>query len=54
MAPNDWSVKKNPKHNTGVLADEEKLSDNHIKEMIDSGVFELGGHTLPSYLPNTL
>ena len=24
---NDWSVKKNPKHNTGVLADEEKLSD---------------------------
>ena len=51
---NDWSVKKNPKHNTGVLANEEKLSDDHIKEMLDSGVFELGGHTITHpYLPNT-
>ena len=50
---NDWSVKKNPKHNTGVLANEEKLSDDHIKEMLDSGVFELGGHTITHpYLPN--
>ena len=43
---NDWSVKKNPKHNTGALANEKKLSDNHINEMLDSGVFELGGHTI--------
>ena len=51
---NDWSVKKNPKHNTGVLANEEKLSDDHIKEMLDSGVFELGGHTITHpFLPNT-
>jgi len=51
---NDWSVKKNPKHNTGVLANEEKLSDDNIKEMLDSGVFELGGHTITHpYLPNT-
>ena len=51
---NDWSVKKNPKHNTGVLVDEKKLSDDHIKEMLDSGVFELGGHTITHpYLPNT-
>ena len=51
---NDWSVKKNPKHNTGVLAHEEKLSDDNIKEMINSGVFELGGHTITHpYLPNT-
>ena len=51
---NDWSVKKNPKHNSGVLANEEKLSDDHIKEMLDSGVFELGGHTITHpYLPNT-
>ena len=51
---NDWSVKKNPKHNTGVLANEEKLSDDHIKEMLDSGIFELGGHTITHpYLPNT-
>lgn len=43
---NDWSVKKNVKHNTGVLAKEKKLSDNQIKEMLDSGIFELGGHTI--------
>lgn len=50
---NDWSVKKNPKHNTGVLANEKKLSDNHINEMLDSGVFELGGHTITHpFLPN--
>ena len=50
---NDWSIKKNPKHNTGVLAEEEKLSDDNIKEMLYSGVFELGGHTITHpYLPN--
>ena len=50
---NDWSVKKNPKHNSGELADEEKLTDEHIKEMLDSGIFELGGHTITHpYLPN--
>ena len=48
------TLKKNPKHNTGVLVDEKKLSDDHIKEMLDSGVFELGGHTITHpYLPNT-
>lgn len=51
---NDWSIKKNPKHNTGVLADEEKLSNNHIQEMLDSGIFELGGHTITHpFLPKT-
>ena len=50
---NDWSVKKNPKHNSGVLASEEKLSDDHILEMLNSNVFELGGHTITHpYLPN--
>ena len=50
---NDWSVKKNSKHNTGILAKEEKLSDLHIQEMIDSNVFELGGHTITHpFLPN--
>ena len=43
---NDWSIKKNPKHNKGILAKEKKLSDDQIQEMILSGVFELGGHTL--------
>ena len=51
---NDWSVKKNPKHNSGALASEEKLNDGHIQEMLDSGIFELGGHTISHpYLPNT-
>jgi peptidoglycan/xylan/chitin deacetylase (PgdA/CDA1 family) len=52
---NDWSVKKNIKHNSGVLAAEEKLSNEHVQEMVDSDVFELGGHTITHpYLPNTL
>lgn len=51
---NDWSVKKNPKHNSGALASEEKLTDRQIQEMLDSGIFELGGHTISHpYLPNT-
>lgn len=50
---NDWSIKKNPKHNTGVLANEEKLQDEHISEMLESGVFELGGHTITHpFLPS--
>ena len=50
---NDWSVKKNSKHNTGILAKEEKLSDLQIQEMVDSNVFELGGHTITHpFLPN--
>lgn len=42
----DWSVSKKTHHNTGELAREPKLSDDQIKEMLDSNVFELGGHTL--------
>ena len=50
---NDWSIKKNPKHNKGILAKEKKLSDDQIQEMILSGVFELGGHTISHpYLPD--
>lgn len=50
---NDWSIKKNPKHNSGALASEKKLSDEHIQEMLDSEIFELGGHTISHpYLPN--
>ena len=51
---NDWSIKKNPKHNSGALANEEKLSDENIQEMVDSGIFELGGHTITHpFLPST-
>ena len=50
---NDWSIKKNPKHNKGILAKEKKLTDDQIQEMILSGVFELGGHTISHpYLPD--
>lgn len=42
----DWSVNKKAHHNTGELARENKLSDEQIREMLGSGVFELGAHTL--------
>ncbi len=43
---NDWSTQKKAHHNTGELAREPKLSDAQVQEMVASGVFELGGHTL--------
>lgn len=42
----DWSVNKKAHHNTGELAREPKVSDAQLREMLDSGVFELGAHTL--------
>lgn len=42
----DWSAKKKAHHNTGELAREPKLSDEQVKEMIASGVFTIGAHTL--------
>jgi peptidoglycan/xylan/chitin deacetylase (PgdA/CDA1 family) len=41
----DWSVSKKLHHNSGELKNESKLSDVQIREMLESGVFELGGHT---------
>lgn len=41
----DWSTLKKAHHNNGELKNEAKLSDQQVSEMIDSGVFELGGHT---------
>ena len=50
---NDWSAKKNPKHNKGDLAKKSKLSDEQVQEMVTSGIFELGGHTYSHpFLPN--
>ena len=50
---NDWSKEK-AHHNTGELAAEPKLSDTQVRQLIDSGVFELGGHTLTHcHLPST-
>lgn len=42
----DWSVSKKKHHNSGELKNEPKLTDEQVKEMLVSGVFELGGHTL--------
>ena len=42
----DWSVYKKAHHNSGELARVPKLSDAQIREMVQSCVFELGGHTM--------
>jgi peptidoglycan/xylan/chitin deacetylase (PgdA/CDA1 family) len=42
----DWSTYKKAHHNSGELMREPKLSDAQVKEMLDSGLIELGGHTL--------
>lgn len=42
----DWSTAKKAHHNTGELMREPKLSDEQVSEMLASGCWELGGHTL--------
>jgi len=42
----EWSTNRKKHHNTGELAKEQKVTDDQVQEMITSGVFELGGHTL--------
>lgn len=42
----DWSIHKKAHHNSGELAKENKLSDTQVAEMLNSGIFELGAHTL--------
>lgn len=42
----DWSAKKKAHHNSGELAREPKLTDAQVAEMLASGVFSLGAHTL--------
>lgn len=41
----DWSTYKKAHHNSGELMHEPKLSDSQVREMLRSGIFELGGHT---------
>lgn len=43
---NDWSSNKKSHHNSGELMEEPKLSDKQVKTMLDSGLLELGGHTI--------
>ena len=45
-ADRDWSVNKNARHDSGELRDEPKLADSEVRAMLDSGVWELGAHTL--------
>ncbi|MDY6841556.1 MAG: polysaccharide deacetylase family protein [Pseudomonadota bacterium] len=42
----DWSTAKKAHHNSGELMREPKLSDEQVAEMLASGCWELGGHTL--------
>jgi len=42
---NDWSTKKKKHHDSGELSREQKLSDQQVKQLLASGLFEIGGHT---------
>ena len=42
----DWSSHKKASHDGGELGREPKLSDVEIKQMLDTGLIELGGHTI--------
>lgn len=42
----DWSVERKAHHNEGELRDEKKLTDPQVSEMLASGIFELGSHSL--------
>jgi peptidoglycan/xylan/chitin deacetylase (PgdA/CDA1 family) len=41
----DWSTAKKAHHDSGELMHEPKLSDEQVREMLESGCWELGGHT---------
>lgn len=42
----DWSTYKKAHHNSGELAREEKLKDDQVKFLADSGLVEIGSHTM--------
>jgi len=48
----EWSSKKKAHHNSGELKNESKLKDEQIKEMLKSGLIEIGSHTITH--PNLL
>jgi len=48
----EWSSRRKAKNDSGELMYEPKLTDEQVREMIESGVFELGSHTLTH--PNLL
>ena len=42
----DWSGYRKAKNEGAGLKDEPKLSDDEVMELLDSGLIEIGGHTL--------
>lgn len=42
----DWSVQRKAHHDEGELRREPKLSDAQVRELLDSGCFELGSHSV--------
>ena len=42
----EWSSKRKSKNNTGELMHEPKLTDAQISEMVESGLVEIGSHTM--------
>ena len=42
----DWSTTKKAHHDSGELMQEPKLTDAEVREMLRSGAWELGAHTL--------
>ena len=42
----DWSAAKNARRDGGELGAEPKLSDEEVRAMLESGVWELGAHSL--------
>jgi peptidoglycan/xylan/chitin deacetylase (PgdA/CDA1 family) len=43
---NEWQIHHKAHHNSGEILREQKLTDPQVVEMIASGHFEIGGHTL--------
>lgn len=42
----DWSSKKKAHHNDKELMAEKKLDDDQVRDILSSGIWELGAHTL--------
>jgi peptidoglycan/xylan/chitin deacetylase (PgdA/CDA1 family) len=42
----EWSSKRKKKNNSGELMSEPKLLDDQIKELLESGLVEIGSHTV--------
>lgn len=42
----EWSSKRKKKNNSGELKNEPKLNDEQVRELINSGLIEIGSHTI--------